>query len=138
MTDTPANQDFFDAFDAAARTVIGHYKEAARDGLSVAEVWRLVSAAVASFLKLMDTLVVLGDADKKEAALQFAARLYDQVIAPLDIPRVPAFIENNFVDPAIRSLFLSLAAGLVDTLLTVFAREAGPAAPAAPAGFVPY
>lgn len=28
--------------------------------------------------------------------------LFDRYIAPIDIPRIPAFIENGFVDPALR------------------------------------
>lgn len=57
---------------------------------------------------------------QKDLALEIADEFYLRVLAPLDIPYVPAFIENSFLDPAIGRLWHEAASGLYDSLLQFF------------------
>lgn len=52
----------------------------------------------------------------REVVLYALDEFYLQVLAPLDIPGVPAFIENRFVDPLIGSWWHDAADGIYDAL----------------------
>lgn len=54
----------------------------------------------------------------KQVVLDAAAKAYDQYIAPLDIPGVPAALEP-WVDQMLKTIFLRLVAGLYDQLQAV-------------------
>lgn len=136
--------DLVHGFDA----IIAHYKSLAKDGWTLAEIWEMTQSATASFIKLVQSVdASLATASLKEIVLAAAADFYDQVIAPIDIPHIPNFIETRFVDPKVKEIFLKLVTGAVDSLNKVFGRElttvtpppaSGTPHPALPSGFVPY
>jgi len=141
-------------FKAAIDAVIADYKAKAKDGLTIPEIWELSSNALATFVSLAGKLKTLSGADKKKLVMDAAADFYDKVIAPIDIPRVPNFVEVTVVDPAVRQLWLMLADGAVEALVNIFNKSDGwfkePADdgtwkpttptgnPALPPGFTPY
>lgn len=93
--------------------LIKEAKEATADKvITLSEVWTLSSHVIASFVKIADTLNADG-ADKKAVVLKAAELLYDEVIAPIDIPKIPNVIEPTF-DKFAKSLFLELVSGLID------------------------
>lgn len=148
-----SNFDLFTTVETQIDEIIAHYKTLAVDGITVTEIWELAQSGIASFMKIVEAAGNFTAAEKKAAVLQAADRFYDKVIAPLDIPNVPEFLEARVVDPAIKSVFLKLVAGAIDSLTNIFNRvgwqdvPAGtnganggttPSTPATPSGFVPY
>lgn len=134
--------------------LLDHYKKVTEDrNLSLDEVWALTTSAIAGVMRIVEAA---GDFDgpvKKEAVLAFASSFYDQVIAPLDIPYIPAMIENRLVDPALKNVFLQLVSGSVESLVNILNRtgwfdveigmngaNGGTAAVTPPisSGFIPY
>lgn len=82
------------------------------DSVSALNVWEKVKALLAKASELIN--VTPTDGERIVAA---ALNVYDQVIAPLDIPGIPAFLEV-FVDAQLRNL---LEAGLRRLLTQVTA-----------------
>lgn len=55
-------------------------------------------------------------AERKKYALVVVDEFYYRVIAPLDIPYIPNFIENSIIDPLIGNVWHEVASGLYDAL----------------------
>lgn len=123
----------FDQMKAAVADVIAFYKEAAKDGLTLNEVWSLTTKAVGTLVTVAEGFKEFGGADKKAAVLAAAGEFYDAVLAPIDIPKVPDFLERTVVDPALRQVWLKVVDGMVDGLVGIFNKTQWPTLPAAPA-----
>lgn len=150
----PALPDLYEAVKAAAQELVEAYKGHAADGrVSAMEVWELLTTTSASLMRVAETFATYDGAAKKAAVLRGVESFYDQVVVPLDIPHVPEFVENRFVDPALKGFLLKLVSGTIDSLVKVFNRtgwfdtpgengaKPAPAAAAGPPpalGFVPY
>ena len=80
--------------------------------LSLSEVWTLAAHCISSFVKIADKLDVEGK-DKKQVVMEAAEKLYDEVIAPLDIPKIPNMVEPMF-DRLAKSVYLEILSGIVD------------------------
>jgi hypothetical protein len=52
-------------------------------------------------------------AEKKAAAMELAAKFYDSVLAPLEIPYVP----DSVADPLLRVMFLKMADYVIDSIV---------------------
>ncbi len=52
----------------------------------------------------------------KETVLAAFDKFYDTVVAPFDIPMIPEFIENTYIDPAVRTFVRSQAANTFDAV----------------------
>ena len=52
----------------------------------------------------------------KETVLSAFDKFYDTVVAPFDIPMIPEFIENTYIDPAVRTFVRSQAANTFDAV----------------------
>lgn len=89
--------------------------EAAKaDGkLSNEELWQLFYSGVKRAVQTAKDLPLAG-ADKKAAVLDAAGKLYDTVIAPIDIPYIPAILENSVVDPMLKTLYMDSLSGLIE------------------------
>lgn len=61
--------------------------------------------------------VAITATQRKDYALAIADEFYTRVVAPLDIPYVPTFVENSFLDPLIGKVWHEAASGLYDALL---------------------
>lgn len=141
----------FEQIRGKVEDLIAFYKSAVADGdLSVSEVWAIAVRATASIVELTTAFPQYSKDQRREAILEAVGLFYDRVIAPIDIPWVPNFIENTIVDPSLRKLFLGIAEGIVLGLQDILGRSVpdlpdgnsdGPdlgATPTAPDGFVPY
>lgn len=134
--------------------LIAHYKKATEDKkFTLAEVWEITTSAIAGVMRIVEAAGSFSGASKKEVVMAFASDFYDKVIAPLDIPYVPALIEGR-VDAALKDVFLKLVDGAVESLVNIFNRTGwfdvpsgtnganGGTAPSTPpinnGGFIPY
>jgi hypothetical protein len=59
----------------------------------------------------------LDPAASKAAIMLMIDDFYTKVVAPLDIPYVPNFIENTFVDPAVGKIFHEVASAVYDVVV---------------------
>lgn len=143
--------ELFDKIKDKVEELIAFYKDAMQDGtLSVSEVWAMSVRGIASIVELTTVFPQYSKDQRREAVLQAAGMFYDKVIAPINIPWVPEFVENTIVDPSLRKMFLGIADGVIRGLQEVLGRSVpdlpdgnsdGPvlgATPSAPDGFVPY
>jgi hypothetical protein len=96
--------------------IIAEYKVAYADKkLTLSEIWSLTSEAIQSF-QLVVASFIGEPGDKKAVVMTAAAKFYDEVIAPIDIPSL-----NNLIEPTIdrlgRGLFLELVSGAYDYIV---------------------
>lgn len=149
MLATPQSAALYDSVTKELNALLAHYKTLAKDGMTFAEIWELANNAINSATRIVaEAKQEFGDADMVDAILHFAEELYDQVIAPIDLPKVPNLIETRFVDPAIKYLYMQLITGAIKSIVNLLNRKAPtapvaptpdvPATPDAPAGFIPY
>lgn len=108
--------DLYDVVKEEINKIIEEAKLAYADKkLSLSEVWGLFQDIVVSFMKIAET-VNLSGVDKKAIVMDAASRLYDEVIAPIDIKSIPNVIEPAF-DKFGKSLFLELISGSIDYMV---------------------
>ena len=114
----------YDDIAASVNSIIAKYKEIIGDGkLTLSEILSLAGAAAASFLELTKSLTAL-DEEKKKAILTAVETFYDTVLAPLDIPVVPNFLEP-VVDAGLKEVVLYVTGAMIDTLMGVQAMVVG-------------
>lgn len=65
-------------------------------------------------LQRLDFLRALIAGLDKEAVLDLINKLYDEYIAPLDIPGVPNFIVEPQIDAAIKAVVLAIVSQVID------------------------
>ena len=93
-------------------------KEAIKGKLAFADAWALVRRATSTFVRLVEQLGESGP-EKKDLVRDLVLQYYDEVIAPLDIPQIPNFMEPA-VDSAVR-VILDFALGkLIDSIVAGF------------------
>ncbi len=156
MLQTPQAISLYDSVQAELTALIAHYKERLSDGLQIKDVWELVNDAIASAARVVqEAQSEFGGLTKREVVLHFAAQLYDEVIGPWDIPKIPNWIETRWIDPRVRDLYMMLVEGALNSFVKVANRTGwfdvpeSPEQPAqpgdpvtpepeAPAGFIPY
>lgn len=108
--------DLYDVVKVEIDKVIKEAKDSYADGvLSLGEVWGLGQDLVFSIMTIVEAYNATG-ADKKAAVMIAASRLYDEVLAPIDIPKIPNVIEPSF-DKFGRVLFLELISGSIDYMV---------------------
>jgi hypothetical protein len=80
--------------------------------------------AVAVGMEVLDAVAILvkqipnqSHEEKKAVLIQAANDFYSAVLAPIDIPGIPDFIESRFVDPALGNIFSKVAEGVIDWIL---------------------
>jgi hypothetical protein len=111
-----------ESFQKAVTDILARYRESIVDGkLTFREVMTLVYNAVCTFVRLAETLETASaaGASKKQSVSEAIIRLYDEVIAPIDIQSMPNFVEP-IVDKAIRGLILTLADSAVEAAVKLF------------------
>lgn len=155
---TPESVTLVEAVEAELNALRDHYKALAVDGMTWLEVWELLQNAVAAALRVAKQYDETADnATLTDFAVAFASKFYDDVIAPIDLKKIPNLIETRFVDPAIKHLFMALVEGSIKSLINVFNRtgwfdtpgengadstpvQPDPTSPVpqTPGGFVPY
>ncbi len=106
------------------RSIIGGFfadiknKLAGFDSLSIPDTWNIFNTALSQIVLTIETyLKDLIGPEKKALALAYLERFFDEVLVPIDIPWVPAWLEK-ILDPLIKKLFLQLASGAIDALVS--------------------
>lgn len=106
----------YDTVKVEVETLIAAIKVSIADKtLTISEVWNLAQQALFSFVKIADALEVDGS-DKKAVVMIAAEKLYDDVIAPIDIPKIPNVVEPTF-DRFTKILYLELISGTIDFIV---------------------
>lgn len=107
---TPGLLDKIATFVAASRS-------AAADGLTWGEFGELLLSLLRLVVSILDDVTTLSGAEKKAFALDAVARLFDAV-ADYAVPLAlyPIWL---IARPAVRSLVLALAGGLIEQLLPI-------------------
>ena len=98
-------------------TYIASARAAAADGLTWGEFGELLLALLRLVVTALDTVSSLSGAEKKAFALDAVARLFDAV-ADYAIP-VAVYPIWILARPAVRSLILALAGGVIEQLLPI-------------------
>jgi hypothetical protein len=125
----------------AVQRIIDEYKVAMTDNvISFSEAASLLAHAAGSFVPIVEELVGSGDgAGKKQIVLDALAELYDQVLAPLEVRSLPAWIAA-MTAPLLRKALLEGAAVSIDVIVAMFVAKPTPQpvpAPVTPQGFTP-
>lgn len=108
--------ELYDVIKEQVEKIITEVKKANEDKiLTLSEVWFLSQETITSFVAIANKLNT-GGKDKKTVVMQAAERLYDEVIAPIDIKAIPNIIEPSF-DRLGKNLFLELVSGSVDYIV---------------------
>ena len=125
-----------DLVKAEVEKILAYYKDAAADGLSLAEGWKLVQLAISSLTQLAEQLQGVNGSQKKAAVLAAIEELVDYLLTKWDIPQIPNLIENMTVDPLLKMIAMKFADGAIDAVVSVFNKSQGwlpkPETPVAP------
>lgn len=104
----------------SVETVVAKYQEANEDGkLTFSEVVSLTSTVVGQIVSIAETGIPGTGEEKKKAVLDAVAQAYDDYIAPIDISKIPNFIEP-VIDNGAKQLLLAVADGLIDAVVAMF------------------
>lgn len=88
--------------------------EARSDGsITFAEAFGIFTDCVERLVSAAQSLSLPGS-EKKAAVLAAVDKLFDTLLAPIDIPYIPDLIERTVVDPALKKLALAAADGLIE------------------------
>jgi hypothetical protein len=108
--------DLYEVVKTEIESLIAAVKDDIADKqLTLGEIWELSQHAVSSFIKIADSLDGTR-AEKKVIVMKAAEYLYDEVIAPIDIKKIPNVFEPTF-DRLGKGLFMELIGGVVDFLI---------------------
>lgn len=110
----------------SVETVVARYQEANEDGkLTFSEVVSLTSTVVGQIVSIAETGIPGTGEEKKKAVLDAVAQAYDDYIAPIDISKIPNFIEP-VIDNGAKQLLLAVADGLIDAVVGMFNENGWP------------
>lgn len=111
----------YDTLEEGIRGVIDAYKEAKADDdkISFNEVVAIVGKSIGSLVAIAEGFSSLSGEEKKTAVVAAIGTLYDEVIAPIDIQRIPNFIEP-IVDKGVKALLLAISDGIVDGIVALY------------------
>ena len=118
-------EELFEQIKAEHGALVTEAKALIADGLSWGEAWILVRRATETIVAIVDVVQAAGD-QKKALALLCVDKFYDQVIAPIDIPYVPNWLETRFVDPAIGKAVHEFAEIAIDRIVDLWNKDGWP------------
>ncbi len=108
--------ELYDVVKIEIESLIAAVKEDIADkNLTLSEVWTLAQHAISSFIKIADALDANGQ-DKKEVVVLAAEKLWDEVIGPYDIKKIPNVFEPTF-DKFVKSIYMELVKGAIDFIV---------------------
>ena len=100
--------------------VVAKYKEANEDGkLSFSEIVSLTSTVVGQVVAIAESAMEGTGEEKKQAVLDAVAQAYDDYIEPIDIAKIPNFIEPA-IDKGAKQLLLAVSDGMIDAIVKLF------------------
>lgn len=112
--------DLFNDIESSVDLIIADYKASVADGkVTFAEIFKLLTNSVGSFVKLVEDFSDYSGSQKKAAVLAAIEKLFDTVIAPMDIEAIPNIVEG-ILDNAVKQLVLTVADGLIDAIVNIF------------------
>lgn len=117
--------DLYDTISTQVEALIALYREKAKDGLSWREILEILVTATTTLLPTLMAAADTTEADVKAAAVKGVTRLFDQVIAPMDLPGIPNVVEVAVVDPALRQAIPIFVDGIVNALYKFLDRRPG-------------
>lgn len=112
----PEKVDLYPLFQKHVGHIVDEYRGRMADGPSLEDAIALCVQAAQCAVELTREVPDLSAEDRKAACLAVLDRFYFQEIAPLDIPKVPEFVERSIVDPVLGSALHHLASGLIEGL----------------------
>lgn len=116
--------DLYDVVKTQIDAVVEAAKSSLADNrLTLTEVWTLTTKAVGAFVLIVNELDA-DNADKKAVVVKAAERLYDEVIAPIDIKAIPNVLEP-MVDKIGRGVFIEIVSGVVDGTVAIIKKVKG-------------
>ena len=117
----------YDTLEEGIRGVIDAYKEAKADDdkISFNEVVAIVGKSIGSLVAIAESFSSISGEEKKAAVVGAVGTLYDEVIAPIDIQKIPNFIEP-IVDKGIKALLLAISEGIVDGIVSLYNESGWP------------
>jgi len=119
-------------FSEAITSIIDSYKEAKSDGaISITDVISLLGTVVSEMVDVAEAFHDGNGSAKKAAVLSAIDMFYEEVIAPMDIDKIPNFIEP-IVDKGLKQLIIVVADGVIDTVVSIFNKGGWPPTPDAP------
>jgi len=125
-------ETLYEKFEEAVADVIAAYKAANADGkMSFTEIITLVGKVLGKLVSLAEVFHGGDGSAKKAAVMAAVGAFYDEVIAPIDISKVPNFIEP-IVDKGIKSIILIIADGITDAIVAIFNEGGWPDTPDTP------
>lgn len=110
----------YEQLKGAIEEIIAAYKDVYADKkITFGEMLTLVTRACATFVKLVESMGQGTGEEKKNAVVTAVSQFYDVVIAPMDIPGIPNFVEP-MVDQGAKLVIMTVAASAVDALVAIF------------------
>ena len=124
MADVPVVPEeakgLYDLVQEEVDKVISVYKDKKLDGLTFKEVFEVLTTAVSSFVRLVESVGGAHPGKWKKAVVVAAIEsFYEQVIKPIDLP-IPDWLEWTVVDPVLEKSIAPVISGLIDGLVTLF------------------
>lgn len=106
-----------EAVQAAAKAIREDYREKNQDGISAIEAIQLFYTAANSLVVVAQTIGGTGS-EKLNAVVDALMYLYETILAPIDLPWIPNFIEP-VVDRKIAEALRPILAGFVEGAVAV-------------------
>jgi len=106
--------ELYDTVKVQIEALIADYKASVADNqLTFVEAWTLAQHAFTAFVAIADSLTGATGEEKKAVVMKAAERLYDDVLGPLDIKKIPNVFEPTF-DRLAKPVYLELVGVAVD------------------------
>ena len=116
----------YDSVEEGVQGVIATYKDAKSDGkVSFNEVVTLTGEAISALVVVAESFKDLTGADKKSVVLSAIGTFYDEVVAPIDIQKIPNFIEP-ILDKSIKQLLLAVSDGIIEAIVSLYNNNGWP------------
>jgi len=107
--------ELYEQIKEAVQALKAGFRDALADGkITLAELWLLVQHLVIDLVGIVNGLDDLSPERRKEAILELVDEVYADVIAPIDLPWVPEFIERSLVDPILGIALHEVVSRLLD------------------------
>lgn len=88
--------------------------------VALSEAWKILQILVAKVITAIETAAVdWSGKEKKKLAMDFLNEAYDTLFSAIDIPGVPAFLEN-YLHKYIKSVLMILMSSAIDAMVATF------------------
>ena len=116
-------QSLSDQIAADVQSLIEFYKEQVSDQkLTISEALSILTRVASTVAQLLQSIAGYDQATVRDVAINTVLAVYQQVLEPLAIPGVPAFLESWVLDPLIEREIPVVIGGIVDGVWGVISR----------------